>query len=60
MVTPNCVAIANRTGPLQNQEVTSHKHLGLYISNDCSWHDYITYINDKAWDRINGYAKTKI
>ena len=43
----------------QIQEVTSHKHLGLYISNDCSWHDHITYIKDKAWGRINVMRKLK-
>ena len=43
----------------QVQEVTLHKHLGLYISNDCSWHDHITYTKDKAWGRINFMRKLK-
>ena len=33
--------------------------MGLYISNDCSWHDHITYIKDKAWGRINVMRKLK-
>ena len=38
--------------PQQIKEVDSHKHLGLYISNDGSWHHQIKYIKDKAWTRI--------
>ena len=34
---------------VQIQEVKSHKHLGLYLSSDCSWHQHINYIKDKAW-----------
>ena len=30
---------------VQNQEVSSHKHLGLYFSNDCSQHQHIGYFN---------------
>ena len=26
---------------VQIQEVSSHKHLGLYFSSDCSWHQDI-------------------
>ena len=37
----------------QITEVESHKHLGLYLSNDCSWHKHIDYITEKAWYRIN-------
>ena len=29
-------------------EVDSHKHLGIGLSNDCSWHQHIKYITDKA------------
>ena len=35
------------------QEVKSHKHLGINLSRDCSWHQHISFINDKAWLRIN-------
>ena len=38
---------------VQIQEVKSHKHLGLHLSSDCSWHQHISYIKDKAWLRIN-------
>ena len=43
----------------QNTEVESHKHLGLYLSNDCSWHKHIDYITKKAWYRINILRKIK-
>ena len=32
----------------QITEVESHKHLGLYLSNECSWHKHINYITEKA------------
>ena len=35
------------------QEVKSHKHIGINMSSDCSWHQHISYIKDKAWLRIN-------
>ena len=47
---------------MQNQhiaEVETHKHLGLYLSSDCSWHQHIKYITDKAWGRINIMRKLK-
>ena len=43
----------------QIQEVTSHKHLGLIFSDDCTWHDYLDYIKTKAWNRINIMRKLK-
>ena len=33
--------------------MSSHKHLGLILSNDCTWHQHIDYITKKAWNRIN-------
>ena len=47
---------------MQNQqisEVGSHKHLGLYFSNDCTWHEHINYITVKAWARVNVRRKLK-
>ena len=41
------------------QEVTSHKHLGIYLSNDRTWHEHINYITSKAWIRINVMRKFK-
>jgi hypothetical protein len=32
--------------------VSVHKHLGVYLSNNGSWHDHIQYITDKAWKRL--------
>ena len=40
-------------------EVSSHKHLGLVFSNDCSWHEHLDYIKTKAWSRINIMRKLK-
>lgn len=34
-------------------EVSEHKHLGVILSNDCSWHSHIEYIVSKAWPKIN-------
>ena len=33
--------------------VDSHKHLGLTLSSDGSWHTHINFIKEKAWTRIN-------
>ena len=33
----------------QTMEVESHKHLGVILSADCTWHKHIKYITDKAW-----------
>ena len=43
----------------QIEEVTSHKHLGLVYSNDCTWHEHLDYIKTKAWVRINIMRKLK-
>ena len=32
---------------------TRHKHLGLTISNTCSWTEHINNIAEKAWSRLN-------
>ena len=39
--------------------VDSHKHLGVFFSNDCSWHDHIDFIKEKAWKRINVMKRLK-
>ena len=43
----------------QISEVDSHKHLGLYFSHDCTWHQHRNYITIKAWARINIMRKLK-
>lgn len=40
-------------------EVNVHKHLGVYLSRDCSWHEHLEYIKNKAWTRINLMRKLK-
>ncbi|MES9994044.1 MAG: reverse transcriptase family protein [Candidatus Thiodiazotropha sp.] len=44
---------------IQIKEVDFHKHLGLCLSNDGSWHQHIKYITEKAWFRINIMRKLK-
>ena len=43
----------------QIAEVNTRKHLGLYLSNDCTRHHHINYIKDKACFRINIMRKLK-
>ena len=40
-------------------EVDCHKHLGLYLSNNGSWHQQINFVLEKAWCRINIMRKLK-
>lgn len=40
-------------------EVSSHKHLGIFLSNDGTWHEHINYITSKAWIRLNIMRKLK-
>ena len=47
---------------MENQqivEVESHKHFGVILSADCTWHKHIKYITDKAWGRINIMRRLK-
>ena len=41
------------------EEVNSHKHLGIFLSSECTWHEYLEYIKSKAWTRINVMRKLK-
>ena len=40
-------------------EVESNKHLGLIFKSDCSWHNHIDYVKEKAWSRVNAMKKLK-
>ena len=40
-------------------EVVSHKHLGIHFTSDCTWHQHIEYIKQKAGLRINIMRKLK-
>ena len=44
----------------QINEVNNHKHLGIYLSNDCTWHNHIEYIKEKAWKRLNTMRRLKL
>jgi hypothetical protein len=39
--------------------VPSHKHLGVFLSKDGSWHDHIKYISNKAWKRLGSLRSLK-
>ena len=41
------------------KEVSSHKHLGIFFSNDGTWHQHIDYLTSKAWTRLNIMRKLK-
>ena len=43
----------------QLNEFTSHKHLGLHISKNCTWNEQIEYIKEKACFRNNIMLKFK-
>ena len=40
-------------------EVNSHKHLGITINGECSWHEHLSELKSKAWQRINIMRKLK-
>ena len=40
-------------------EVQHHKHLGIFLSNDGTWHTHIKYIASKAWQKIYIMRKLK-
>ena len=42
------------------KEVTSHKHLGIYISNDCSLQKHIDYDKEKSWVGMMRRLKFKL
>ena len=47
---------------MSNQEITEvnfHKNLGIFFSNDCTWHKHIDYIKEKAWKRVNIMRRLK-
>ena len=47
---------------MQNHQITeveSHKHLGIRFASDCTWHQHIDYIKQKARLRINIMRKLK-
>ena len=41
----------------KSPKLTLIKYLGIYLSNDCTWHQHINYIKEKAWFRVNVMRK---
>ena len=41
-------------------EVQHHKHLGVILSNDGTWHEHINFITSKAWQKIYVMRKLKL
>ena len=35
------------------EEVQTHKHLGVFISDKCDWQAHLEYIQAKAWSRVH-------
>ena len=47
---------------MDSQKITEfevHKHLGVFLSYDCTWHAHINFVKEKAWKRINTMRKLK-
>ncbi len=40
-------------------QVDSHKHLGIHLTDTCTWKNHIDYIKEKAWLRINIMRRLK-
>ena len=40
--------------------VDVHKHLGVFMSNDCTWHVHISFIKEKAWARVHIMRRLKL
>ena len=48
---PNHPSLVMNNTPVTRVE--KHKHLGLILNEQCTWHHHITEITAKAWKRIN-------
>ena len=48
---------------IRNQEITEvsfHKYLGIFFSNDCTRHKHVDYIKENAWKRVNFMCRLKL
>ena len=41
------------------KEVDSHKHLCVFLSNDCTWQKHIDYVKERVWGRMNVMRRLK-
>ena len=41
-------------------EEDSHKHLGVFLSIDCTWHNYIDYVKENAWARMDVMRRLRL
>ena len=42
------------------QEVVSHKHLGVNLSQRCDWQTQIEFFKEKAWSLLNLHQMLKL
>ena len=47
------------TSNVQIKEVSSHKHLGVHLCSDFTWHSHMECIKEKAWQRLNVMHRLK-
>ena len=40
-------------------EVNFHKHLGITLNGECSWHEHLSKLKSKVWQQINIMHKLK-
>ena len=45
---------------VQIRKVYSHKHLGIFLSNDCNWHQSCNFMAEKARFRISIIRQQKL
>ena len=51
--------IQNNSNEIEIITVQHHKHLGVILSNDGTWHEHINLITSKAWQKIYVMRKLK-
>ena len=57
--TKTMIYTRRRIDDQQISEVSSRKHLGIYLSKDLSFHKQINFIKQKAWTQLNIMKKLK-
>ena len=39
--------------PTVFMEIDSHEHLGVFLSNNCAWHNHIDHVKGNTWGRTD-------